>query len=83
MVPDSLIFFRVPVSSAAKTGVLIRAAAMAAPNRWGTMRMGESLMSFFIDGAAIRVGPLVGECFNGVHIQTHALVETLGSECRA
>jgi len=35
MVPESLIFFSVPVSSAAKTGVLIRAAAIAAPRIWG------------------------------------------------
>jgi hypothetical protein len=37
-----LIFFSVPVSSAAKTGVLIRAAAIAAPKIWGTMRINTS-----------------------------------------
>jgi hypothetical protein len=43
MVPESLIFFRVPVSSAAKTGVLIRAAAMAAP------RMTNDAHQIFLD----------------------------------
>ncbi|MNR46781.1 hypothetical protein D3C85_1657940 [compost metagenome] len=50
MVPDSLIFFSVPVNSAAKTGVLIRAAAMAAPNRWGTIRIKLSSTLFFLWG---------------------------------
>ncbi|MCJ2372988.1 hypothetical protein [Pseudomonas sp. RGM 3321] len=37
------------------------------------MRIDESLISFFIDGAAMGGDPLLGECFNGVQIQTHAL----------
>ncbi|MCY1457485.1 hypothetical protein D9M71_747880 [compost metagenome] len=57
MVPDSLIFFRVPVSSAAKTGVLIRAAAMAAPRIWGTMRIKFSSTLFFLWSQFI--GPFV------------------------
>ncbi|MOA31296.1 hypothetical protein D3C78_1524450 [compost metagenome] len=48
MVPDSLIFFRVPVSSAAVTGMLIKAAVMAAPNRWGTIRIKISSTLFFL-----------------------------------
>ena len=39
MVPESLIFFRVPVSSLAKAGLAIRAAAMAALSTRGTIRM--------------------------------------------
>ncbi|MNC66598.1 hypothetical protein D3C75_1170120 [compost metagenome] len=46
--PDSLIFFRVPVSSAAVTGMLIKAAVMAAPNRWGTIRIKISSTLFFL-----------------------------------
>src|ERR1700712_1520409 len=52
MVPDSLIFFRVPVSSAANTGVLISAAVMATPNRWGTIRIDySSNIVFFMEPA--------------------------------
>src|ERR1700712_3780914 len=52
MVPDSLIFFRVPVSSAANTGVLISAAVMATPNRWGTIGIDySSNIVFFMEPA--------------------------------
>ncbi|MNT70841.1 hypothetical protein D3C72_2092690 [compost metagenome] len=48
MLPDSLIFFRVPLSSsAAKTGLDSRAMAMALLSKRGTIRMSVSSASSY------------------------------------
>ncbi|MOA11015.1 hypothetical protein D3C78_1309300 [compost metagenome] len=73
-VPDSLIFFRVPLSSSAKAGADSRAMAMALLSKRGAIRMGFFLVLLY----AVRRWPIQGERVVGVSDLMASLVQDAG-----